>query len=273
MPIRADFHVHSTYSGDAESSMESMILKGIDLGFETICFTDHQDIDFPYDEKTPVGTFDLNTDSYLYELLGLREKYKDKIKVMFGVEIGMQPHLRRELALYAKAYDFDFIIGSVHLLNKEDPYYPNITSKYASDEELYRAYFKEAFEDFRVFDNFDVFGHLDYIVRYGLTKDQDYSYDKYKDLIDPLLEKLIDKEKGLEINTGALAYNLKDLNPCRDILLQYRKMGGELVTIGSDAHSTDNLGRGFDLAAQALTDCGFKYYCTYEKRVAEFHKI
>lgn len=129
MPIKADFHVHSTYSGDAESSMESMILKGIDLGFETICFTDHQDIDFPYDEKTPVGTFDLNTDSYLYELLGLREKYKDKIKVMFGVEIGMQPHLRRELALYAKAYDFDFIIGSVHLLNKEDPYYPNIASK------------------------------------------------------------------------------------------------------------------------------------------------
>lgn len=273
MAIKSDFHVHSTYSGDAESTMEEMVLRGIELGLDSICFTDHMDIDFPYDERTPEGTFELNTDSYLYELLGLRSKYEDKIKVLFGVEIGVQPHLRRELALYAKAYDFDFIIGSAHLLNHEDPYYPDVASKYESDEALYRAYFKEVMEDLKVFSNFDVFGHLDYIVRYGITKDQDYSYDKYKDCIDPVLEKLIDMEKAIELNTGALSYNLKDLNPCKDILKRYRELGGEIITIGSDAHNTKNLARGFDIANQTLMDCGFKYYCTFEKRVAEFHKL
>ena len=92
-------------------------------GLSHVCITEHYDPDFVY-APGEEAVFELNTDSYLYELLKLRQKYKDQITVGFGVELGLQPHLKRQLAVYAKSYDFDFIIGSSHLCNGKDPYYP-----------------------------------------------------------------------------------------------------------------------------------------------------
>ena len=75
------------------------------------------------------------------------------------------------------------------------------------------------------------------------------------------------------MNTGAIGYRLKDLNPCRGILKRYRKLGGEIVTVGSDAHEPSDLARGFDRAAEVLTACGFRYYTTFENRMPEFHRL
>ncbi len=80
-------------------------------------------------------------------------------------------------------------------------------------------------------------------------------------------------EKGIELNTGAVGYHLKDLNPCTDILKRYRELGGELITIGSDAHQPAAIARSFDRAADLLKACGFRYYATFEKRMPEFHKL
>lgn len=272
MAIKADYHLHSYFSGDSETPMEQMILKGIDLGLNTMCFTEHMDMDYVYVKSEETGMFELNTDSYLYELATLKEKYKDQIKVLFGVELGIQPHLRRELAVYAKSFPFDFIIASSHVCNRKDPYYPYFYEG-RNDEEAYREFFEATLENIKAFKNFDVYGHLDYVVRYGKTKDAEYCYDKYKDILDKILEMLIDNEKGIEINTGAIGYDLKDLNPCMDIIKRYKEMGGEIITIGSDAHKPEVIARGFDRAAQVLTECGFKYYATFENRVTEFHRI
>ena len=272
MAIKADFHLHSNHSGDSKASMEEMILKGIDLGLNAMCFTEHQDIDFNYEDPSEEGMFDLNTDSYLYELLKMRSKYEGTINILFGVEIGSQKHLRRELAVYSKAYDFDFIISSLHLLDGHDPYRKEFFEG-KSDEEVYRHYFNEISENLKVFSNFDVLGHLDYIVRYGQSMDKDYSYDKYKDLIDPILEKIVDMGKGIELNTGAVKYGLKEMNPCNDIIKKYHDLGGEIITIGSDAHDPSRIACEFKKAEEILIDCGFKYYTTFEKRFAEYHKL
>ncbi len=272
MKIKADYHLHSSFSGDSTTPMEEMILKGITLGLDTMCFTEHMDMDYIYNKSEDSGIFELNTDSYLYELLGLKDKYADKIRVLFGVELGLQPHLKRELAVYAKSYDFDFIIASSHLCNRKDPYYPSFFEG-RPDEEAYREYFSSILDNLKAFNNFDVYGHLDYVVRYGKTKDADYSYNKYKDILDNILEFLLEKEKGLEINTGAIRHGLRELNPCTDIIKRYRQLGGEIITIGSDAHTPDFLANGFDRAAEILSECGFKYYTTFEKRMPEFHRI
>lgn len=273
MAIKSDFHLHSNHSSDSDSSMESMILRGIELGLESMCFTEHHDIDFPeVSKETGEAMFNLNTDSYLYELLGLRYKYEDKIKILFGVEIGMQPHLRRELALYAKAYEFDYIIGSTHLVGRIDPYYESYFEG-KSDEEAYRTYFKEVYENMKIFSNYDVLAHLDYIVRYGKNKDENYSYEKYADVIDPILNKLIDQEKGLEVNTGGLRHGLREANPCTDIIKKYKSLGGEIITIGSDAHRPSDIAIEFDRASEILKECGYKYYTTFEKRTVEMHKL
>ncbi len=272
MALKADLHLHSSFSGDSDAPMEEMILKGISLGLDTMCFTEHLDMDYVYTKPDEDGMFELNTDSYLYELIRCKEKYAGKIRLLFGVELGLQPHLRRELAVYAKNHDFDFIIGSSHLCNRKDPYFPDFYEG-RSDEEAYREYFASILDNLKAFENFDVYGHLDYVVRYGKTKDADYCYDKYKDIFDKILEILIEKEIGLEVNTGAIGYQLKELNPCTDVLKRYKELGGEMITVGSDAHAPANIARGFDRAAEILTGCGFRYYTVFEKRSPEFHRL
>lgn len=272
MPIRADYHLHSYFSGDSTAPMEEMIQKGISLGLDTMCFTEHMDMDYVYQSQAEEGMFELNTDSYLYELATLKSKYKDRIRILFGVELGLQPHLKKELAVYAKSFPFDFIIGSTHLCNRKDPYYPAFYEG-RSDEEAYREFFEYTLDNIKAFDNYDVYGHLDYVVRYGKTKDAGYSYDKYKDILDRILVSLLERGKGIEVNTGAIGYSLKDLNPCSGILKRYRELGGEIVTAGSDAHRPEDLARGFDKAKEALTACGFQYYATFENRIPEFHRL
>ena len=111
MALKADFHLHSSFSGDSDAPMEEIIKKAISLGLTHICFTEHYDPDFVYPAGES-GTFELNTDSYLYDLLRFREKYYGQIQIMFGVELGLQPHLRDALEFYTEHHDFDFILIS-----------------------------------------------------------------------------------------------------------------------------------------------------------------
>ncbi|MCM1058634.1 MAG: histidinol-phosphatase HisJ family protein [Firmicutes bacterium] len=272
MSITADCHLHSSFSGDSDAPMEEMVLKGISLGLDTMCFTEHQDIDYPDSPEGPGSIFLLNTDSYLYDLARLKEKYRDKIRLLFGVELGLQPELLRQNAVYAKSYEFDFIIGSSHICHGKDPYYPAFFEG-RSEEAAYREYFTSVLENVKKFSNFDVYGHLDYVVRYGPNRDRDYCYAKYQDILDEILETLLEKGKGIELNTGGIEKGMKDFHPCTDILRRYRQLGGEIVTIGSDAHDASHIAGHFSLAAEALQSCGFRYYTVFQNRTPEFIRL
>ncbi len=272
MPITADYHLHSSFSGDSDAPMEQMILRGIGLGLTEMCFTEHNDFDYPVTERDTPGFFEVNPDAYLYDFLKLREKYAGKIALFFGVELGLQPHLSKRNAAFIKEHDYDFVIGSSHLCHGKDPYYPAFYEG-RTQEEAYREYFESILENLKAYSNFDVYGHLDYVVRYGPTKDQGYSYEMYREIFDQILSKLIDMEKGIEINTAALARGMREPNPCTGILKRYRALGGEMITTGSDAHVPGQIAHAFDRAAEILRDCGFRYYTTFEKRTPSFHKL
>ncbi|MBQ6695374.1 MAG: histidinol-phosphatase HisJ family protein [Lachnospiraceae bacterium] len=272
MPVTADFHMHSSFSGDSDTPMEEMIQKAIELGLTHMCFTEHNDYDFPVCEEIPEGTFELNVDAYLYDLLKYREKYRDQINILFGIELGLQPQITRQNSILAKNYDFDFIIGSSHICNQKDPYYPAFYEG-RSEEEAYREYFESILTNIKKFTNFDVYGHLDYVVRYGPNKDKDYTFAKYQDILDPILKLLVENGKGLEINTGGVGKGLRELHPCTDILKRYKELGGEIITIGSDAHSPKDIAAHFQRATEVLKECGFQYYTIFEKRVAEFKRL
>ncbi len=272
MALTADYHLHTSYSTDSDEPMENMILKAIDLGLNQICFTEHMDMDYPSPPGEPENQFLVNTDAYLFDVIRYREKYAEQIKILFGIELGLQPHISKENARYIKEYDFDFVIASSHICNKKDPYLASFFEG-RSEEEAYREYFTSILDNLKVFSNFDVYGHLDYVVRYGPNRDRDYSYEKYKDILEQILETLIDKEKGIEINTGGLAHGLSEANPCMGILKRYRELGGEIITVGSDAHDTSRIADQFDRAAKMLTECGFRYYTVFEKRMPEFKRI
>ena len=271
MSITADYHLHTSFSGDSDTPMEEMILKGIELGLETMCFTEHNDFDYPITEQCPAGLFEVNPDSYLYDLVKYKEKYADKIQILFGVELGLQPHLSKRNAAFAKAHEYDFIIASSHLCNGYDPFYPDFFDG-KKLEDAYREYYVSILDNLKVFSNFDVYGHLDYIFRYGPGRNGSFSYGEYQDIIDKILDKLISDGKGIEFNTKTLAGADAD-SPGIVILRRYKELGGEILTIGSDAHTPDKIAANYDIAVSFLTDCGFKYYTTFEKRSASFHKI
>lgn len=272
MPIISDCHLHSSFSGDSDTPMEEMILQGISQGLETMCFTEHNDFAYPDYPSFPGDMFLLNTDSYLYDLARLKEKYAGKIRLLFGAELGLQPEVMRQNAIFARSHEFDFIIGSSHICHGKDPYYPDFFDG-RNDEQAYREYFESILENIKKFSNFDVYGHLDYVVRYGRTKDTSYSCETYSDIIDEILKLLLDKGKGIELNTGGIKSGMRDFHPCMGILKRYRELGGEIITVGSDSHDAKNIAAHFDRAAAVLKECGFNYYCIFEKRSPEFHKL
>ena len=275
MSIQSDFHLHSSFSGDCHIPMEQMILSSIEKGLKSMCFTEHNDFDFPDvpDENINEDTFLLNVDSYLYELLRLRDKYAEQIKVLFGIEIGMQKSCMKKNIILSKSYDFDFIIASSHLCMGTDPYYPSFfEGKEVSA--CYRAYFEEMSEYVKSYIGYDVYGHLDYIARYAPAKsDSRFSYFDYSDLIDDILTHIIENEKGIECNTSGLRKALNAPNPSVDILKRYKELGGEIITVGSDAHFPEHVAADFDKASEILQSCGFKYYCTFMGRQPSFHKL
>ena len=272
MPITADFHLHSSFSGDSDIPMERMIERGIAIGMETMCFTEHMDMDYPYKKEEESGLFDLDTAAYVRGIARCKEEYEGRIHLRFGIELGIQPHLAKELEAYIRKYNFEFVIASSHVCNGKDPYYADFY-KGRTQERAYLEYFQSILDNLKVFHDFDVYGHLDYVVRYGPEKDRDYSYGKYKDILDEILHRLAESGKGLEVNTGALPHKLKELNPCTDIIKRYRELGGEIITVGSDAHSPERIGEGFDRATDILKSCGYKYYAVFAGRKPEFIKL
>lgn len=268
--ITADYHVHSCFSSDSDTPLERIIETAIKRGLDTICLTDHHDIDFPVNEQGM--DFQLDTPTYFHALTALQEKYADKIDIRIGVELGLMKHIAKEVKEYADAYPFDFIIGSSHLVNKIDPY-DAVYFEGRTEMEAYHAYFESILENAAAIKEYDVYGHLDYVVRYGPTKNRNFRYADYADIFDAVLKQIIADGKGIEINTAGLYKGLGYPHPHMDILKHYKELGGEIITIGSDGHITDNIAYGFETARQYLLEAGFSYYTIFKNRTPEFKNL
>ncbi len=258
-----DFHLHTSFSGDSKTPPDQQVERAIALGMERICITDHHD----YDVVSEID-FTLDIPAYLSAMAQLRDRYRDRIRIEIGVELGLQRHIAGYLNELVKTWAFDYIIGSNHFIDGLDPYYPSFYEG-RTEQETLRRFFESSLEVVQALDCYDSFGHLDYIVRYCPTRNANYRAADYMDLIDQLLRTLIQKGKALECNTSGFRYRLGHPNPCEDILRRYRELGGELLTMGSDAHTPDYVGCEFARTADLLRECGFRYYTVYHERHAE----
>ena len=87
--MKADFHIHSSFSADSEAPMEQMIEKGISLGLTTMCFTEHMDLGFLSEGLL----FETDTAAYRKKIMDCRDKYRGKVELLFGIELGLEPHM------------------------------------------------------------------------------------------------------------------------------------------------------------------------------------
>ncbi len=269
--IKSDFHMHSNFSGDSQSSLGHMVHGAVAKGLNTICFTDHNDPSFPYLQGEE-GMFDLDTERYLECLKSTADLYKDKIDIRRGVEIGIQSHIYEELSEYIRRYPFDFVIGSSHLCLGTDPYHPVFWEGRSLKDGL-TVYFEDIRKNVYHFSDYDVYGHLDYIVRYAPGKNKDFYFSDYSDILEDILKKIISDGKGIEVNSAGFRQGLGAPNPCAEILKLYHFLGGEIITTGSDAHNPEDIASDFDKTEALLVNCGFRYYTIFKNRKPEFVKI
>jgi histidinol-phosphatase (PHP family) len=260
-----DTHVHSFFSADSEADPGEVVRKAVEAGLPELCFTDHIDWDFPVNDLV----FDFDMAAYFSVISGLRERYRDSIRILAGVELGLQPQLSGRYHELLASWPFDYVIGSQHLVYGCDPYYPE-TFEGRTDEEVFRRYFEETLANVKAFHEFDSMGHLDYIIRYGSKKKRRFGCRGCSDVIDEILKLLVKYNIALELNTAGLRKQVGAPNPHPDILRRYRELGGTLVTVGSDSHKPFSLGFAFDRARDILKSCGFTHYVYYEKRKPRF---
>lgn len=247
----SDYHVHSCFSFDSEEKPENIINQAISLGMKQICFTDHQDFNWPVSGESPI----INIEDYLSKLSALREKYSSKIQILTGIELGLMEGNEGLCNELATNNSFDYVIGSCHIVDQMDPYYSEFW-KDKPDRTAFETYFKTLLNALKGFYHIDTLGHLDYIVRYSPNKDSNYTPSDYQDVIDEILNFIIDKGIKLEINTANLAKGFNFPNPHMDIVKRYKELGGKYVTLGSDAHTAAGIGYAFDKMETMVTEMG-----------------
>lgn len=262
-----DNHVHSTVSHDGKSSIADYIRIAPKLGVDEITFTEH------YDDYVGIQTNLSTLDVENYYKTYLTYKNTFDFPINFGIEIGLQPDITESVKALVSAYPFDFIIGSSHITCKKDMAMDRSFFDGYTRKEAYMRYFREVLENIRLYDEFDVYGHLDYVVRYGGYESKHIDYAEFAEILDEIMISLIKKDKGLELNTSGFRYKLGNPHPNFTILKRYRELGGKIITLGSDAHTTADLASGFQDAADLLESIGFHEIAIYHKRKPDFMKI
>lgn len=270
MAIQYDIHMHSSFSTDSDAPMETMVRGAMEKGLAGVCFTEHLDLDFPWQSysESP-GAFEADPKAVYSEITRLRGKLqedtdKSSFRIGFGMEFGMQPHLSDRYHEVAKQYPLDFITASQHLVRSFDPYYPD-TWKNTAPADLIDCYYREMLSNLRRMQDWDSLSHMDYIIRY-IPDAPGTVYDSmrfHSEVIDEILRHVISQGKCLEVNTAGYRYGLGQPNPSESILRRYRALGGSRITIGADAHEPEHISSAFDQAQALLRSLGFRTYCIF----------
>ena len=161
--IRSDNHVHTVFSSDSEEPLEQMLTQAVEIGLSSICITDHMDYDFP--DLGNGMNFEFDPRAYIVALQQIRPKFPN-LEIRQGVELGLKDSALPQASALINNYDFDFVIGSSHVVHGYDPYYGEFFEN-REESACYREYFESILENLEAFSGMDVYGHIDYLVRYG----------------------------------------------------------------------------------------------------------
>lgn len=259
-----DYHMHSNFSADCTTSMEKMVDSAIDKGLKEICFTEH--IDYKYPDDSIVFEFDLR--AYDTEIKRLQEIYEGQIRIQKGVEIGVQPHILHKYEELLDKETFDFIICSMHTTEKKSLHYKEIFIG-RTTEEAFEIYYEELLDCVKRFKQFNVLGHVDLVKRYADEPSSNLFHDKLK----AIFNEIIPAGKGIELNTSGVRYGLSHAMPSNDVLELYKLCGGEIITLGSDAHRVTEIAFQFRESLELLESIGFNYIATFDHQKPVFHPI
>ena len=198
----------------------------------------------------------------------MKEKYAGKLNLICGVELGQILHDTDAAKTVNADKRVDFIIGSVHQVLGEQDFYFIDYEKLTMDEiyDLLERYFREVYDLSRT-DLFDVVGHITYCLRYmkqrhGICAD----ISRFDDMIGETFRNLAQNGKGIEINTSGLRQGFGDCFPNLKYVKLFRDLGGEIITIGSDSHTVEDIAANAADGAELARAAGFRRLAYFRKR-------
>ncbi len=261
-----DYHMHSLRSGDGKDAITDMCGQALKMGLEEIAVTDH----FEPCESDKTYPF-YNFQKYIADLMVANVIYFDKIKIKSGVELG-QPHMYPEVSLrLIEENPYDYVIASDHKL-RDGRDFSEIT--YTNENvDKYCSIYLDELTMMAKWDNFDCLGHLDLVKRYAARNGISVHFMDYAERLEEILKTVISNGKGIEVNASGLRQKAAECFPGLDILRFYKQLGGQIITVGSDAHNAVDVGKGINEAIELIKAAGFDYLTVYTKRQPSMIKI
>lgn len=254
-----DTHMHTRFSTDSRMTIEEAIRQGEKLNLG-ITVTEHMDLDYP---EPKAFIFDIDEYFRAYECFRSED-------VRLGIEIGMRCDLVEENRKLLAGRPFDYVIGSIHLIDRIDIYQEHFYHG-RTKREVYGQYFESMLACVKNYNFIDSLGHIDYIARYARFEDTEVRHEEFPDYIDAVLRTLAEQEKAMEINTRRVGDDATVL-ALSAIYRRFYELGGRMVTIGSDAHKYQDIGKHFDKALAMARSCGLQPVA-FKARQPEYIKI
>ena len=231
-----DTHLHTKFSADSDMLLKDAALAAQKLNIGLVV-TEHLDFDYPGDD-----IFEFDPIKYMDEYASYRSD-----RLYLGVEVGMQEHTLEASRRFIEKAPFDQIICSVHLLNGDDLYYK---SCYNEDKQtVYLNYLTAMAKLIAQHDFANILGHIDYICRYAPYTPPDITLDEFGDAVDIVWQAVIDKGIVPELNTRRFDNTNNE---------RYAALGGKYISLGSDAHKSENVGFKLREAADFAAQFGLK---------------
>ncbi len=259
-----DCHMHTRVSFDGHDTGAAMAQAALAAGLQEICFTDHLD----YDPLGQMGCLAFSDEAYSAEYDALEVP---GLTIRRGMEFGMTTDNREQFRKDVRRRPFDFVLGSIHFVDDLDVYYP----EWWAGKTVFQAeqrYLEATLECVRLHEDFDVLAHLTYISKtHSHPAPRPVPLELHRETVDEILRTLAEKGKGLELNTSGMD-RCGGFLPTAAYFRRFQELGGEIVTIGSDAHRTNRVGQYSFEACELLRDI-FGYVCTFKERRPIFHKL
>lgn len=255
-----DYHMHTRVSFDGHDTGLAMAMAAKERGLKEICFTDH--IDYTPEMDMVFDTAAYNAEYDDLEVPGLL--------IRRGMEFGLTPDNADQLKQDLNRRHFDFVLGSVHLVDGVDVYLAPYWEGKSYDEAI-RLFLEQTLAAVQVHTDYDALGHLTFISKARANPRQELlRYSDHREIMDAILTELVRRDKGMELNTSGIDRCGGPL-PTLDYFRRFHELGGRIVTVGSDAHDTARAGQYTHEMVAELKKI-FGYVCTFENRQPIFHK-
>ena len=264
-----DYHIHTLYSPDSKMEPEEAICAAIASGITNICFTEHMDLGHHMESFNRVPDFERIEKS----ILQLRNIYPE-INIGKGIEVEYIRDTAEQTAEILSGQNFDFVLLSTHCVDGIDCYLPE--SKRDRDKgTAYKRYLETVFDsvmDDNLTEYYDCISHIGYIAKCNHYEDNVFPYQLFPELFDKILSEIIKRGKGIEVNTSGIN-RAGHVLPHPSIIRRYRELGGRIITIGSDAHKSQNVGAYIKDAIDIITKAGFQEITLFKNREPNFVNI